>query len=60
MAVNQARYKRLGFLSLDSNERSSFEARELKSVHVNGQVWSRVSTHGVPLEYPLEYPCEYS
>ncbi len=58
MAVNQARYKRLGFLSLDSNERSSFEARELKSVHVNGQVpceYSR-STHGVPQQYPCEYP----
>jgi centrosomal protein CEP104 len=30
-----ATFKRLGFLSLDSNERSSFQARELKTVYVN-------------------------
>ena len=28
-------YKRLGFLSLDSNERSSYQARELKTVYVD-------------------------
>ena len=27
--------ERLGYISLDSNERSSFKARELKSVHLN-------------------------
>ena len=28
-------WKRLGFLSFDKNERSGYQARELKSVHVN-------------------------
>ncbi len=28
-------FKRLGYLSFDSNERSNHQARELKSVHVN-------------------------
>lgn len=32
---NTATFKRLGFLSLDSNERSSFEARELKTVYID-------------------------
>ncbi|MEW5298759.1 MAG: hypothetical protein WDW36_001843 [Sanguina aurantia] len=32
---SQAALKRLGYLSFDSNERSSHQARELKSVHVN-------------------------
>jgi centrosomal protein CEP104 len=27
--------KRLGYLSFDSNEKSAFKARELKSVHVS-------------------------
>eukprot|EP00240_Pyramimonas_obovata_P012838 CAMPEP_0118939966 /NCGR_PEP_ID=MMETSP1169-20130426/30302_1 /TAXON_ID=36882 /ORGANISM="Pyramimonas obovata, Strain CCMP722" /LENGTH=261 /DNA_ID=CAMNT_0006884353 /DNA_START=264 /DNA_END=1045 /DNA_ORIENTATION=+ len=31
----QCRMKRLGYLSFDSNEKSAFKARELKSVHVN-------------------------
>jgi centrosomal protein CEP104 len=30
-----ANYKRLGFLSLDTNERSSFQARELKTVYID-------------------------
>lgn len=30
-----ASFKRLGYLSLDSNERSSFQARELKTVYVD-------------------------
>jgi len=30
-----AHFKRLGYLSLDSNERSNFQARELKSVYVD-------------------------
>ena len=30
-----ATFKRLGFLSLDSNERSSYQARELKTVYVD-------------------------
>ena len=30
-----ASYKRLGFLSLDSNQRSSYQARELKTVYVD-------------------------
>lgn len=33
--TNAASYKRLGYLSFDSNERSNHQARELKSVHVN-------------------------
>ena len=28
-------YKRLGYISFDSNEKSNYQARELKSVHVN-------------------------
>jgi centrosomal protein CEP104 len=32
---NTATFKRLGFLSLDNNERSSFEARELKTVYID-------------------------
>ncbi|GMH54061.1 hypothetical protein TL16_g01598 [Triparma laevis f. inornata] len=34
--------KRLGYISLDSNERSNFQARELKSVHVNADQTSFV------------------
>jgi centrosomal protein CEP104 len=30
-----ATFKRLGYLSLDSNQRSNFQARELKSVYIN-------------------------
>jgi len=30
-----AQFKRLGYLSLDNNERSQFQARELKSVYVD-------------------------
>ena len=30
-----AKFSKLGFLSLDSNERASFQARELKTVHVD-------------------------
>jgi centrosomal protein CEP104 len=30
-----ATFKRLGFLSLDNNERSAFKARELKTVHID-------------------------
>lgn len=30
-----APFKRLGYLSFDSNEKSNHQARELKSVHVN-------------------------
>mmetsp|Transcript_16128 Transcript_16128/g.44039 ORF Transcript_16128/g.44039 Transcript_16128/m.44039 type:complete len:886 (+) Transcript_16128:261-2918(+) len=32
---SQVAFKRLGYLSFDSNERSNHQARELKSVHVN-------------------------
>ena len=31
----EAKFTRLGYLSLDSNERSQFQARELKSVYVD-------------------------
>lgn len=34
-SYESATYKRLGYLSLDSNERSSYQARELKTVYVN-------------------------
>ena len=33
--LNKIEFKKLGFLSLDSNERSNFQARELKSVYVD-------------------------
>ena len=33
--LNEIKFKRLGYLSLDSNERSGFQARELKSVYVD-------------------------
>lgn len=33
--LETAQFKRLGYLSLDSNERSQFQARELKSVYVD-------------------------
>jgi len=29
------KYKKLGYLSLDSNERTGFQARELKSVYID-------------------------
>ena len=32
---HSASFKRLGYLSLDSNERSSFQARELKTVYID-------------------------
>jgi centrosomal protein CEP104 len=32
---HSANFKRLGYLSLDSNERSSFQARELKTVYID-------------------------
>lgn len=34
-SYNNATFKRLGYLSLDSNERSSYQARELKTVYVD-------------------------
>lgn len=34
-AYESAQFRRLGYLSLNSNERSKFQARELKSVYVN-------------------------
>lgn len=33
--LNEIEFKRLGYLSLDPNERSGFQARELKSVYVD-------------------------
>lgn len=33
--LNEIRFNRLGFLSLETNERSGFQARELKSVYVD-------------------------
>jgi len=33
--LSEISYKRLGYLSLDPNERSGFQARELKSVYVD-------------------------
>jgi hypothetical protein len=33
--LNEIPFKKLGYLTLDSNERSSFQARELKSVHID-------------------------
>jgi centrosomal protein CEP104 len=33
--LSQCTLKRLGYLSLDPNERSNHQARELKSVHVD-------------------------
>jgi len=37
ISYNSAKFTRLGYLSLDSNERSQFQARELKSVYVDVQ-----------------------
>ena len=34
-SYHTATFKRLGYLSLDSNERSSFQARELKTVYID-------------------------
>ena len=34
-SIKQAAWKRLGSMSFDSNERSKFQARELKSVQVD-------------------------
>ena len=34
-SYNSATWKRLGYLSLDSNERSSYQARELKTVYID-------------------------
>lgn len=34
-SYHTANYKRLGYLSLDSNERSNFQARELKTVYID-------------------------
>lgn len=31
----EIKYKKLGYLSLDSNEKSGFQARELKSVYID-------------------------
>ena len=31
----EIRYKKLGYLSLDSNEQSGYQARELKSVYID-------------------------
>jgi centrosomal protein CEP104 len=33
--INHNEFRRLGYLSLDTNTRSNFEAREFKSVYVN-------------------------
>lgn len=33
--MDEIQFKRLGYLSLDSNDRSGFQARELKSVYVD-------------------------
>ena len=35
--LNEIEFNRLGYLSLDPNERSGFQARELKSVYVDSQ-----------------------
>jgi len=34
-SYHSAKWKRLGYLSLDSNERSSYQARELKTVYID-------------------------
>lgn len=34
-SYESAQFRRLGYLSLNSNERSKYQARELKSVYVN-------------------------
>ena len=38
LPLNEIRFEKLGFLTLNSNERSGFQARELKSVTVNQHV----------------------
>mmetsp|Transcript_59796 Transcript_59796/g.142352 ORF Transcript_59796/g.142352 Transcript_59796/m.142352 type:complete len:1034 (+) Transcript_59796:90-3191(+) len=45
-SYDTATFKRLGYLSLDSNERSQFQARELKSVYVDVSVqFLRIMLH---------------
>ena len=38
LPLNEIKFEKLGFLTLNSNERSGFQARELKSVTVNQHV----------------------
>ena len=38
LPLNEIQFQKLGFLTLNSNERSGFQARELKSVTVNQPV----------------------
>ena len=38
LPLNEIQFQKLGFLTLNSNERSGFQARELKSVTVNSQL----------------------
>ena len=35
LPLNEIQFSKLGYLTLNSNERSGFQARELKSVTVN-------------------------
>lgn len=43
---NQYRYKKLGYISLDTNERSDYQARELKSVFLdNPCLYMKLSFH---------------
>ncbi|UJR26748.1 hypothetical protein I4U23_008063 [Adineta vaga] len=37
IALENARYTRLGYIELSSNERTDFKARELKSIHVDAE-----------------------
>merc|ERR1719182_473567 len=46
ISYNSAKFTRLGYLSLDSNERSQFQARELKSVYVDVTAqWLKILLH---------------
>ena len=38
LPIIEIQFQKLGFLTLNSNERSGFQARELKSVTVNSQL----------------------
>ena len=64
--ASQATWRKLGSMTFDSNERSSFKARELKSVHVEAGAQllrvvlhkphaNRMNAHGQVC--PLTVPC---
>ena len=54
LPLNQIQFQKLGFLTLNSNERSGYQARELKSVTVNSQAAL------LKLLFHVNHPNEYN